>query len=111
MGLISCKSRTIKPKPEIGKWEKCHICNGYGTIETYKLKEPAIEERDKNADEFYGCCLDIFLSSNKSDTYNDQIEEQKLEGRYQDPYTKNSGLEKEIVNCNYCSARGWLKKK
>ena len=109
--FLSCKSRTVRPKPESEGWEKCFVCKGFGEIEIYEMETPAIEERNKDDDELYGCCLLMFFSgTEKGEKYEDNIQEQHERGADQSPYFKNKPLEKTMVKCNYCNGTGWLKK-
>jgi ankyrin repeat protein len=109
---LSCLSRTVKPKPDNSNWIMCPVCSGYGTVKV-RVLEDRIEGRDKKSDECLGSCLGIFASSTDAYyKYDSNIQDQKREGIYQDPYRKpdydTRSYVTKYVKCNFCNGTGWL---
>jgi hypothetical protein len=109
--IISCQSRTVKPKPD-GNWNKCHACKGYGTIESVVLNQQKSKIRDKKKDKedakLYGDIIDIISDNNKAEQFEKKVEKEKSEGTYEDPFEDNRSMRTKLTKCNICNGLGWV---
>lgn len=116
------RSRQLKTKPDdIGSWEICHVCHGYGTVISSSSEKPADDVSNNPANK-NSCCLGFSAVSGLAGLTIDNPGDNTAEDReyyHGDAAERNLEIMKDNVpqrstvkirvKCPYCEGKGWTK--